>query len=111
MPWWFGDEPLDDEPQARRLPFGKMVRRVLPLFRPHTRSLWIGVLLLLVSVAAQLSGPLVLWRLIDVYVAEGSRSGIVWSALLYAGLFLVSAACGYLQVCLLYTSPSPRDRS
>ena len=44
MPWWFADEPLEDEPQARRLPFGKMVRRVAPLFRPHIRSLIVGVL-------------------------------------------------------------------
>ena len=101
MPWWFADEPLDDEPPARRLPFGKMVRRVAPLFRPHVRSLVVGVLLLLVSVGAQLAGPLVLWRLIDVDVAEGSRSGVITSALTYAALFLVGAAAGYLQVVVL----------
>ena len=101
MPWWFSDDLLENEPQARRLPFGQMVRRVAPLFRPHVRSLLVGVLLLLVSVGAQLAGPLVLWRLIDVDVAQGSRSGVVTSALTYAALFLVGAAATYLQVVVL----------
>jgi len=101
MPWWFGDEPLDDEPQARRLPFGQMVRRVAPMFRPHLGALAVGVLLLLVSVACQLAGPLVLLRLIDVHVVESSRSGVVWSALTYAALYIVAAAATYLQVVVL----------
>lgn len=101
MPWWFSDEPLDDEPPARRLSSGQMARRVLPLFRPHARSVVVGVLLLLVSVAMQLAGPLVLWQLIDVYVAEGTRAGVIGSALVYALLFLVGAATTYFQVVVL----------
>ena len=101
MPWWFADEPLDDEPQARRLPFGKMVRRVAPLLRPHLASLAVGILLLLVSVACQLAGPLVLRRLIDVDIASGSRAGVVWSALTLRRPVPRGRCRDYLQVVVL----------
>jgi ATP-binding cassette subfamily B protein len=101
MPWWFDDERPEDEQHVRHLPAREMVRRVLPLFRPHVRQLLVGLGLLLVSVAAQLAGPIILLRLIDVHVAAGDRGGIVTSALLYAAMFLVAAAASYLQVVVL----------
>jgi len=101
MAFWLHDDLPEDERHVRHLPFGEMVRRVLPFFRPHRRKLAAGVALLLVSVATQLSGPLVLRRLIDVAVPESSRGGIVACALLYAGLFVVGAAATWLQVVVL----------
>jgi ATP-binding cassette subfamily B protein len=101
MPWWHDHERPEDVGHERQLSFGTMVRRLLPLLRPHRRALLTGLALVLVSVAAQLAGPLVLWRLIDADVATGDRGGIVRSALLYALLFVVSASATYLQVSVL----------
>ena len=85
----------------RHLPARELLSRVLPMFRPHVRALGAGVALLLVAVAAELAGPLVLRALIDDDIAAGDRGGIVRSALLYAGLFLVATTANYLQVIVL----------
>ncbi len=101
MPWWRDEETSEDVQHARRLPLGDLVRRVRPYFAAHRRALVVGLVLVIVSVVSQLLGPLVLWRLIDVEIPAGSRSGVVLSALLYAALFLVTAVASYFQVVVL----------
>ncbi|MBD3161020.1 MAG: ATP-binding cassette domain-containing protein [Candidatus Eisenbacteria bacterium] len=99
--WWDDDVSPEDEQSIRHLPFREMVGRVVPLFRPHLRLLVPGFLLLLVTVGAELAGPIVLRRIIDQSIPEGSARGIVRHALLYAGLFVVGTTAGYFQVVLL----------
>jgi ABC-type multidrug transport system fused ATPase/permease subunit len=94
------DQPSDDQ-HIRHLPLTEMLRRVLPLFRPHLTSLGTGLALLLVSVAAELTGPLVLRHLIDVDIAGVSRDGILRSVAAYAALFLVGTLANYVQVVVL----------
>ncbi len=101
MAWWADHERTEDEAYARHLPLREMLRRVAPLFRPHRGRLALGVGLLLVSIAAQLAGPIILRQLIDVYLPGGSRAGILASALVYAGLFAMSALATYFQVAVL----------
>ncbi|MCE9636441.1 MAG: ABC transporter ATP-binding protein/permease [Planctomycetes bacterium] len=103
------DDHPDDGARVRNLTLRELVARGVPLVRPHAGAFGLGVLLLLVSVTADLAGPLVLKHLIDtdigLAVADGgtggSRSGIVRSAALYAGLFLVGTLANYLQVVVL----------
>jgi ABC-type multidrug transport system fused ATPase/permease subunit len=78
-----------------------MLRRIFPLFRPHWRPLLAGMILLLFSVAAELAGPIILRRIIDVDIEAGSRSGIIRDACFYAGFFAVGIAASYLQVVVL----------
>lgn len=78
-----------------------MARRVMPLVRPHRRLLAAGFTFLIVSVLAELAGPIVLRRLIDRDIAAGSREAILSSALLYAALFIVGTVAGYFQVIAL----------
>jgi ATP-binding cassette subfamily B protein len=99
--WWRDQELPEDDKHVRHLPAREMLRRVLPMFRPHVRSLAVGVLLLFLAVGAELAGPLVLRHLIDVDIGDGDRGGILRSALLYAGLFLVGTAANYFQVVVL----------
>ena len=94
-------ERPEDVGYAGQLSFGEMVRRLAPLVAPHRRTLFKGIGLLLLSVGAQLAGPIVLWRLIDVDVASHDRAGIVRSALLYAALFFLGAGATYFQVVVL----------
>jgi ABC-type multidrug transport system fused ATPase/permease subunit len=95
------DDQSRDDPHVRHLPAKELVRRVVPLLVPHRRALATGLGLLAVSVVAELSGPLVLRRLIDVEIAAGSRSGVLRSALAYAALFLTATVANYLQVTVL----------
>jgi ATP-binding cassette, subfamily B, multidrug efflux pump len=99
--WWDDTELPEDERYVRHLPFSEMLRRVVPLFRPQLRALVLGTILLLISVGAELAGPIVLRRLIDHEIAAGSRSGILHSASLYAGLFAVGIVSSYFQVVIL----------
>ncbi len=78
-----------------------MARRAIPLLRPHRGLLGLGVAFLLVSVAAELAGPIVLRRLIDHDIAAGSRAGILRSAAIYAALFIIGTIAGYFQVVVL----------
>jgi ATP-binding cassette subfamily B multidrug efflux pump len=94
------DQPSDD-PHIRHLPLAEMLRRVLPLFQPHLLSLATGLALLVISVAAELTGPLVLRHLIDVEIAGGFRQGILRSVALYAALFLLGTLANYVQVVVL----------
>ena len=95
------DELQEDERRVRHLPFRELVRRVLPLFRPHVGALVAGFALLAISVGAELAGPLVLRHLIDVDIAGRSRAGILRSVLIYAALFLAGTAANYAQVAML----------
>jgi ATP-binding cassette subfamily B protein len=99
--WWRDQELPEDDKHVRHLPAREMLGRVLPLFRPHVGALLIGVALLVVAVVAELAGPMVLRHLIDVDIADGSRDGIIRSALFYAALFLVGTAANYFQVVVL----------
>src|SRR5687767_15874572 len=78
-----------------------MLRRALPLLRPHVGALGSGLALLVVSVATELAAPIVLRHLIDVDIASNSRDGILRSAAVYAGLFVVGTVANYAQVAVL----------
>lgn len=99
--WWDDDGPLE-EGYIRRLGAHEMLLRLSARLRTERGPLTLGVVLLLVSVAAELAGPLVLRRLIDDAIPaaqEGSAAGSILSvALLYLLIFLVGSAATYLQV-------------
>jgi ABC-type multidrug transport system fused ATPase/permease subunit len=95
------DELTEDEQHVRHLSTTEMVRRVLPLFRPHVGAIGLGLSLLAVSVAAELAGPLVLRHLIDVDIPRETHDGVILSATVYAVLFLTGTAANYLQVVTL----------
>ncbi|MFB3908203.1 MAG: ABC transporter ATP-binding protein [Candidatus Eisenbacteria bacterium] len=69
--------------------------------RPHRGLFALGLALMLVAVASDLLGPIVLRRLIDRDISAHSASGIMHSAALYLGLFLVGTIAGYFQVVVL----------
>lgn len=99
--WWDDDEQPEDEKYIRHLSLREMLVRVYPMFRPERKRFLIGVVLLLVAVAAELGQPIVLRRLIDTDIAAGSREGILRSAATYAGLFILGTIAAYFQVVVL----------
>jgi ABC-type multidrug transport system fused ATPase/permease subunit len=100
--WYDVDESyLEDEPDVRHLPLRKMLARVLPLFRPHVRALSLAAVLLLISVAAELAGPLIIRHVLDNQIPGQDATGILFSGIGYALLYAVGMGAAYLQVILV----------
>ncbi|MCK4413133.1 MAG: ABC transporter ATP-binding protein [Candidatus Eisenbacteria sp.] len=100
--WYEPDEQaLDDEPRTRHLPLREMLGRIVPLFRPHRGAVALASLLLLIAVAAELGGPLIVRHLLDVDIPSGDATGVLIRALAYVVLFAVGMGAAYLQVVLI----------
>ncbi len=100
--WW--NEPEDagqDDAGVRHLRLREMLARILPFFRPHRTAVAIASLLLLVSVAAELGGPLLLRALLDRDIPSGNAHSVLVRALSYILLFAVGMGTGYLQVVII----------
>jgi ATP-binding cassette subfamily B multidrug efflux pump len=91
----------EDETEVKRLPLRKMLRRLLPLLRPHVRTLVGAAALLLVTVAAELGGPLIIRHVLDKNIPAKDASGVLASGLLYALLYAVGMITAYAQVVLV----------
>lgn len=99
--WFWDEEQPDDEKHIRHMSVRDMARRAIPLVRPNLGLFILGAVFLLISVGAELAGPIVLRRLIDHDIAAHDRAGILRSAGLYAALFVVGTIAGYFQVVVL----------
>ena len=95
------DDVLDDETEVRRLPLRAMLARIVPLFRPHRRRLALATVLLLISVAAMLAGPLLIRQVLDTSIPAGDRAGVLWRGIAYASLFALGMAAAYIQVVIV----------
>ena len=88
--WYEIDEQrLEGEPEGRHLPLAEMLRRILPLFHPYRFAIALAALFLLVSVAAELGGPLIVRHLLDKDIPNGDARGLLIRALAYVLLFAV----------------------
>lgn len=68
---------------------GKTVRRLLTYLRPYRSQLLVVALLVLITTAGNLIGPILLGRAIDNYVIPGDYSGLSQLALLMLGIYIV----------------------
>ncbi len=104
MPMW-DDDGSTEEGHLQRLSLPEMVRKIAPRLRPYRRAFAVAIGLMLLSVAGDLAGPLVLQRLIDRVIpaamSDGQVGGILLTAGIYLGLFLVSSAAAYAQALLV----------
>jgi ATP-binding cassette subfamily B multidrug efflux pump len=99
--WWHDEETEEDEQHVRRIPLRLMLRRIFPLFRPHMRTLVVAFLLLLITVAADLGGPLIIRYVLDHDIPDGNRGGVLLRGLMYAGLYAVGMWVAYIQVVMV----------
>ena len=98
----FWDYETDEDAKARRLGPVAMVRRMLPLFRPHRAAFIKGGLLLAASVLAELAAPLILRQLIDrEIVAKGDPNGVVLMGVLYIAVAAAGTWCAYRQIVVM----------
>lgn len=101
MSWWHDEATEEDEQHVRRIPLRVMLRRVLPFFRPHARTLSVAMLLLFVTVAAELGGPLIIRYVLDTDIPAGDKTGVLIRGLMYAGLYAVGMWVAYVQVVMV----------
>lgn len=99
---WYGDDHIEEnEPKIRHLTLRQMLRRILPLFRPHAKTLAVAAVLMLVAVAAELGGPLIIRHVLDTDIPGRDQAGVVTRAVWYVMLFGVGMAAAYAQVVLV----------
>ena len=98
--WWHFDET---EEGVRRQSVRELIRKVIPLFRPHARYLFAAFGLLVLITGSQLAGPLVLQHIIDVNIPASDVRGVLFAAGLYLVIASTGAGVGYLQAITLFT--------
>lgn len=99
---WYGDDHIEEADQkSRHLPLGTMLRRILPLFRPHARRLALAAALMLVAVAAELAGPLIIRHVLDTDIPGQDQAGVLTRAVWYVLLYAIGMGAAYAQVILV----------
>lgn len=74
------------------------IKRFAPLIVPERRHLAIAVVAMLVSSGATLIGPIIMSRAVDIYVRLKDSHGLLMSALLLLGVYLVGIVGSYTQI-------------
>lgn len=96
MHFHFDDIP-DDSLISKRSTLD-VLRKMLPFLKPHRGSFIVAAFLLLLSVAGELTGPLILRMVIDTAIPSKSVSDIVFYSVLFAGIFSFAMVMAYFQV-------------
>ncbi len=91
------DEIQDEEPRIRGGSM-KLLRKFAPLILPHRRQFALAVLLLILAIAGELAGPLILKEVIDRAVPQRDSEAIIRYSLLFAAVFGATMGVAYLQV-------------
>jgi ATP-binding cassette subfamily B multidrug efflux pump len=110
--WWHFEE---SEEGIRRQTIRELLRKVLPLFRPHAKYLYLGFFLLLLITASQLIGPLIIKYIFDTVFPEPGKTifdlpggpqaaitHLLKAALLYIAIAASGATVGYYQAISLF---------
>ncbi len=91
------DDTFDDSSIRKTSTFG-VLRKIYPFLKPHKKAFTIAAVLLFLSIAGELAGPLILRMVIDTAIPDKSVRDIVFYSLLFAGTFSFAMVMSYLQV-------------
>lgn len=91
------DDSIDDDAVKGTSTF-QVLGKMFPFMRPHKWSFAAAALLLFLSVAGELVGPIILRMVIDTAIPARSVPDIVIYSLLFAGTFTFAMVMSYLQV-------------
>jgi len=97
--WWQIEET---EEGVRRQSVWELLRKVLPLFRPHRKYLLAAFGLLILITASQLIGPLVLQYIIDKSIPAKNMKSLLSAAGIYLFVTAGGAGVGYLQAITIF---------
>jgi len=91
------DDTIDDS-SIRKTSTFDVLKKIYPFIKPHKKTFAFAALLLFLSVAGELVGPLILRTVIDTAIPRKSPGIIVVYSLLFAGTFSFAMVMSYFQV-------------
>jgi len=91
------DDTLDESSNRKTSTFD-VLRKIYPFLKPHRKSFAAAAVLLILSVAGELVGPIILRTVIDTAIPRKSVGDIVFLSILFAGTFSFAMVMSYLQV-------------
>lgn len=94
----FHFDEIPDDANISRTSTAVVLRKMLPFLKPHKKAFALAAFLLLLSVAGELAGPLILRMVIDTAIPQKSVRDIVFYSLLFAGTFSFAMILSYIQV-------------
>ncbi|MCK5064866.1 MAG: hypothetical protein KAQ97_06265, partial [Candidatus Fermentibacteraceae bacterium] len=94
----FHFDEIPDDANISRTSTAVVLRKMLPFLKPHRKAFAIAALLLLLSVAGELAGPLILRMVIDNAIPQKSVRDIIFYSILFAGTFSFAMILSYIQV-------------
>ncbi|MEN8207698.1 MAG: ABC transporter ATP-binding protein [Candidatus Fermentibacteria bacterium] len=94
----FHFDDTHDDSSIRKTSTFEVLRKIYPFLRPHRKAFAVATILLFLSVAGELTGPLILRMVIDTAIPDKSLRDIVLYSLLFAGAFTFAMVMSYLQV-------------
>ncbi|MCD6118843.1 ABC transporter ATP-binding protein [bacterium] len=97
--WWHFEE---SEEGVRKQSALELLRKVVPLFRPHAKYLYLGFGLLIFVTASQLIGPLILRYIIDKSIPAADTRSLLFAAVIYVCIAGLGAGFGYIQAITLF---------
>ncbi len=94
----FHFDEIPDDANISRTSTAVVLRKMLPFLKPHRKAFALAALLLLLSVAGELAGPLILRMVIDNAIPQKSVRDIIFYSILFAGTFSFAMILSYIQV-------------
>jgi ABC-type bacteriocin/lantibiotic exporter with double-glycine peptidase domain len=92
---WHDDDD-DGELTKREISNAILLRWIVDFFKPHVRTLWIVLPIMLGAIALQLAVPAILKVIIDQNIAGQSMAGLPTWLGLYVASVLISLVLGYI---------------
>jgi ATP-binding cassette subfamily B protein len=92
-----GDQP------SQKLSIISALRRLAPLLRDEKRTVALAAIAMLATNGAGLLGPVIIARTVDRYIQGGNFQGVLASAALLLGIYLVGLLASYYQTLAMGT--------
>ncbi|MGB9721002.1 MAG: ABC transporter ATP-binding protein [bacterium] len=82
--WWHDEEDytIEEEPQKGSRDI-RLIKRLLPYFKPYLRKIFLATMLLLLSTLFALAGPVLIKRVLDYEIPNKNFQGLLIIALIY----------------------------
>lgn len=99
-----GMRRIAELPEERAQNSGRVVRRLLGLLNPYRWLVLAAMLLVLVSASSQGAAPFLIGKAVDELIGTGDKTGLAWTMLLLAGVYLAGMLATRFQIYYLSTA-------
>lgn len=97
MPMWLDDDTLIEEEKTKGKRDLRLIRRLLPYFRPYGQKIILAAGLLLLSTLLTISGPIIIKQVIDSILPRRDLTGLLLLSGLYCFLQIIVIVIRYFQ--------------